>query len=87
MLVYLQAWNLRCYDPLDEFWALIARPPLFLACCSWPDGAVFGLQLTQPPAALQRCIFVDLLLSYSVVTLAATSLRMRFHKGSYRLVS
>jgi hypothetical protein len=74
MLVYLQAWNLRCCEALGELLASMARPTLFLACCSWPDGAVFGLQLTQPPAALQRCIFVDLLLSYNVVTLAVTSL-------------
>jgi len=33
-----------------------------------------GLQITQPSSVLQRCFFVYLLLSYSVVTLAVTSL-------------
>ena len=37
-------------------------------------GAFLGLQFTQPSSELARCIFVDLLLSYNVVTLAVTSL-------------
>jgi hypothetical protein len=74
MLVYLQAWNLRWCANLDESCASIARPPLSSLAAAGATRTFFGLQITQPSSELARCIFVDLLLSYNVVTLAVTPL-------------
>ena len=74
MLVYLQAWNLRCCVALSESWASMARPLFCSLCSAGANRSFFVLQITQPSSVLQRCFFVDLLQSCNVVTLAVTTL-------------
>ena len=63
-----------------RFLGIDARPPHLALLQLALD---FGLQLTQPSSELLRAaIFVDLLLSYNVVTLAVTSLLMRLQACS-----
>ena len=78
MLVYLQAWSIRCC--LGELWASMARPRAVFCslAAAGADRSYLGLQLTQPSSELARCIFVYLLLSYSVVTRCYVSILMCF---------